>query len=346
MQPYAMLHLLLAAIVMASSSKKALVNKVRCVVGTHGIPDSTLAAVLEKLKTHQDILDETWSRRRLSKIALEIMGRIGCVETLPYAEGDGQFQWDFAEPTRLVAVMVEECPVLQSIFEERLAVHPLSPDRQWNVILYGDEITPGNQVKAGNHRNNWLIYFNFREFGAAYLAHEEVWFPLAVLRTNIVKDIRGQVSGAFRVLMRRMFLGPNSFNRGGIVIKRPNGSVTLLFARLGNILGDEAALAAIYCGKSASGLLCCLKCRNVASVAISASRKRARQGSVIVELDCTDRKQFDARTNEDFFDMYDSFVEHKGTMLKGKFGELEKHMGFYSIRFAIPHQPINGTLPV
>ena len=126
MQPYAMLHLLLAAIVMASSSKKALVNKVRCVVGTHGITDSTLAAVLEKLKTHQDILDETWSKRRLSKIALEIMGRIGCVETLPYAEGDGQFQWHFAEPTRLVAVMVEECPVMQSIFEERLAVHPLS----------------------------------------------------------------------------------------------------------------------------------------------------------------------------------------------------------------------------
>ena len=210
-----------------SSLKKA----VKCVVGTHGVTDSALAAVLEKLKTHQEILEETWSRRRLSKIALEIMDRIGCVEKLPYAEGDCQFEWDIAEPTRLVSVMVEECPVLQSVFEERLALHPSSPDRPWNVILYGDEITPGNQIKAGNLRKSWLIYFSSREFGAAFLAHEEVWFPLAVLRTNIVKDLRGQVSGAIRVLKRRMFLGPNSFNRGGIVIKTPNGSATLLFAR-------------------------------------------------------------------------------------------------------------------
>ena len=48
-----------------------------------------------------------------------------------------------------------------------MSVHaqtPSSPDKPWRLVLYSDEVTPGNQLKSKNTRKMWAIYFRFLSY--------------------------------------------------------------------------------------------------------------------------------------------------------------------------------------
>ena len=63
-------------------------------------------------------------------------------------------------------------PLVQSVLEGLRAV----PDRPLNIVLYGDEITPGNALAHTHKRKSWGIYWTLLEFGPAALSCEDrVW---------------------------------------------------------------------------------------------------------------------------------------------------------------------------
>ena len=43
----------------------------------------------------------------------------------------------------------------------------------WHIIMYTDEITPGNQLGNRNQRKIWAIYWSVLEFGPAVLSDED-----------------------------------------------------------------------------------------------------------------------------------------------------------------------------
>ena len=45
-----------------------------------------------------------------------------------------------------------------------LATNPSTHDRHWKLILYGDEVVPGNQLQPENTRKVWALYYSFVEF--------------------------------------------------------------------------------------------------------------------------------------------------------------------------------------
>lgn len=45
-----------------------------------------------------------------------------------------------------------------------------------HVIVYGDEVTPGNAVAHKNRRKSWAIYYSFLELGEELLCHEDTVF--------------------------------------------------------------------------------------------------------------------------------------------------------------------------
>ena len=63
-------------------------------------------------------------------------------------------------------------PLVQSVLEGLSA----APDRPLNIVLYGDEITPGNALAHKHRRKSWGIYWTLLEFGPAALSCEDrVW---------------------------------------------------------------------------------------------------------------------------------------------------------------------------
>ncbi len=49
---------------------------------------------------------------------------------------------------------------------------PSSIHAPWNIILYTDEVLPGNQLAYRSSRKMWAIYWSILEFGSAVLSDE------------------------------------------------------------------------------------------------------------------------------------------------------------------------------
>ena len=45
--------------------------------------------------------------------------------------------------------------------------------KPWNIVLYADEVTPGNQLAYKNSRKFWAIYWSMLELGPQALADED-----------------------------------------------------------------------------------------------------------------------------------------------------------------------------
>ena len=50
--------------------------------------------------------------------------------------------------------------------------HPSSIAAPWRLLLYCDEIVPGNQLAYKSERKFWAWYWSILEFGSAALADE------------------------------------------------------------------------------------------------------------------------------------------------------------------------------
>ena len=90
----------------------------------------------------------------------------------------------------------------------------------------------------------------------------EAWIPLAIVRAEVVKDqVLGGYGAVLRCLLRQMFLGPLGISAAGVVLPL-EGEATLITISFSNFLWDEEFLNKSLDYKGASGLLCCMGCKN------------------------------------------------------------------------------------
>jgi len=47
----------------------------------------------------------------------------------------------------------------------------------WRLVIYSDEVVPGNQLSVHNARKVWVIYFSFLELHP-HLENENAWCPI------------------------------------------------------------------------------------------------------------------------------------------------------------------------
>ena len=120
-------------------------------------------------------------------------------------------------------------PAFRDISMQSLAKHPSSFQRPWNLVLYLDEITPGNMLRPDNKRKITAFYASFLEF-EDFLGLEAAWMTIGTLRTGVVKNIKGGMSNVVRQLLRDMFLGATSLSSGGLSLGNDVGICRLLQA--------------------------------------------------------------------------------------------------------------------
>lgn len=149
-----------------------------------------------------------------------------------------------------------------------------SPEEPWRLVVYADEIVPGNPLANVNHRKIWVIYFAFLEFGALALQNESAWLPLFACPSDFVKTLSAGISQCFAIALSLFFgeLG-HDLSTGGMYL---NG-FGRLWACLGMILQDGGAHKLVWCLKGDSGMRFCMFCLNLYTKA-----------SEIVDQDTTD----------------------------------------------------------
>ena len=137
---------------------------------------------------------------------------------------------------------------------DRLQLHPCSPERPWRLIVYCDEVVPGNALSHDNKRKFWILYFSFLELGPVTLQMEEAWFCCLARRSREVSKLAAGISQVVAVVLRHFFgeLGCN-LRTGGMVLRSPTGCQRRLFCGLGMVVQDGGAHKLLWHCKGDAG---------------------------------------------------------------------------------------------
>ncbi len=207
-----------------------------------------------------------------------------------------------------------------------MARKPSSHTHPWGIIIYSDEITPGNVIAHENLRKTQTIYWTFKQFGIACLSAEELWFTLTIVRSALVKCVPGGMSRIMADAISFFFgaVEGNDMRHGGITIRGSDDKLYTIFADIDIHVSDESALKHALDVKGASGALCCSICRNVVNKLSDASRSNSE---FIVQMHCTDTSKFLQHTDESILANAEFLQEKQPLMTKTKFEKLQTALG-------------------
>ncbi len=289
-------------------------------IGLGGVSDAALTEILEHIRRQP--VEARIFRKDCSKTARGSIQDLLQSIDLPLKSG-GVFSWQFLNPQRLLRKCVDQNSELAAAFKDALRKHPNNFETPWSLTLYFDELTPGNVLRPDNRRKLMAVYMSFRELGCHCLCKAEFWFTIACVRVSLIQEVVGQWSHMLRLLLRETFLGQQSFETAGVLlyVDAPH----LFFARLANVIADEAALKQGLDCKSASGLRPCVQCKNV--LLRNSDIANRDQTGYLIELTCSDASRFDLASDQDLFDATDLLSRSVDTMGKTAFKDLEKSSG-------------------
>ena len=173
-------------------------------------------------------------------------------------------------PFAMLYIATLRCKGFEQLIRRTIAAHPPSYERPWRLIVYSDEIIPGNVIAARNVRKLWVLYWSFFEFGVANLSEEDAWFCIAAERTDRVKQLEGGMAQVFGQVLQYLFapgvpedgVVKHSLKDGGVRLRFAHGSHVRIFAELFMILQDGGAHKQVFCVKGDAGLKQCIECRN------------------------------------------------------------------------------------
>ena len=100
--------------------------------------------------------------------------------------------------------------------------HQLTPstfDKPWRLIVYCDEIIPGNVLGRAT-RKCWCIYATFLEYGQ-HLSQEDAWLTLATERTSFVSQLDAGVSQMLNHVLLSIFCHPACNPTQGMLLPGP-----------------------------------------------------------------------------------------------------------------------------
>ena len=129
------------------------------------------------------------------------------------------------------------------------------------LIIYIDEVCPGNPLRPEKSRTLQAIYWAFAEWPQHVLQRTAAWPVFGTLRSTIADKVPGGVAGLMTKVLAVFFAaaGP-SFANGVHICKGP--TTRLITAVFGGFLMDEKAHNQVFGSKGASGTKCCMTCKN------------------------------------------------------------------------------------
>jgi hypothetical protein len=231
----------------------------------------------------------------------------------------------YIDPVALLAHMAEHCVEFSHYLHQRLKEAPPTPQSRWNIVVYSDEVTPGNQLKHDNKRKVQAVYWSFAELGAQWLSSELSWFVLTVVRSSVVNRMAGGMSTLLNIVLQSFFKQPHDLFDNGIVLHTVAGR-SMLFATLGCMISDESAIKQSWACKGSSGTMLCLCCRNVVA-ADSELHNYEATGSLVPSTE-TDVSKFALHADASIRDVVSLLRRSKLVLNIGQFNKLQQACGF------------------
>jgi hypothetical protein len=192
-----------------------------------------------------------------------------------------------ADPFASLWYFVKECSEenagFKRILKQKLLEKPPTIDQPWNIIMYSDEVTPGNVLSIMNKRRFHAIYWSFMEFGSNALAREEAWFTVLLEFSTWVNLMHAGLSQVFAQCIKQFFQ-PDGFNfaTSGLLLEFPDGDVRL-WARLGGVIQDGGAHKYVWHLRGDGASKFCVLCKNLFT---AESKVVDEDGSNLLRCNC------------------------------------------------------------
>ena len=293
----------------------------------HGGAKSSLArSLIELQKAGMLNDDKLGASYRDERRALQLASEKHAKAVTPYGTvvqhldlGSHLPLWDYVHPFAFLYHLSS----LSQPFAEMLASMIDSAPHGLRLVLYGDEMTPGNPLRTDKGRQLWNFYYCFLEMPNWLLHRKDGWLVFGALRTTVLSNVSGTVSALVVKLLKILFVnGPANFTRGFFIMC--NGDRKLLRANFAGFLADEKGLKEFMSLKGASGNKPCIACKNV----LNLQRKEIRADATYsVGVDCDDFAKLKGHTNETVMSMIDRLSGAKGTVSPEEFQEMEMLYG-------------------
>ena len=200
-------------------------------------------------------------------------------------------RWNFqyADPSALLSAVLQHNDAVYEVFMTAWRKWPSSQARPWGVLYGADECWSGNPLHQSG-RKSFILSYSFVPFGALskrYLAKSACWFTVGIVRALQIKQVPGEFSRLFGIILRDHFLSSTGSLMNGGVLLMFRGHCFLLWGEFANLLADGDGWRQILQCKGGSAIKLCPLCTNVVSV-----EALARLGSNLVSLSCCEPRRF------------------------------------------------------
>jgi hypothetical protein len=150
------------------------------------------------------------------------------------------------------------------LMRRRMGMYPSTPEKPWRLVLYSDEVVPGNQLSHDNKRKCWVVYFSWLELGMNALCCEDAWMSMFIARSSEVATVAAGMSQIFRELIKTFF-GANGHNAAtaGVVLVGHDGAQHRLFFDVDMFLQDGGAHKTVWHCTGDAGSKLCMLCKNL-----------------------------------------------------------------------------------
>ena len=288
--------------------------------GFKGISDIALVGLLKRIKEQPEIAEQFSHKRKVDEAHKALQRETMTTLALPRRRGQ-PFEWAVAHAGRLLAYAIRVSPGFEKLVRLTHERTPSTYERPWRAIIYFDELIPGAVLALQPRRKFGVFYMSFAEF-EAFLLLGEAWLCIGVMRSNEVKAVLGGWSAVTRQLLRHTFLGDEGLATLGFLVAGA-GDPCRLFAKPKYTLADEDAHKKMLDIKGASGLIVCLKCKN-----ITHNLEYSRASKYLQHTSCSVFRRFDLCTTQTYTDrvgeLEQMIANHAG---KGQVHDREMEFG-------------------
>jgi hypothetical protein len=293
------------------------------------VSQSALAAIV-KVFRHEDLLSLPSSRADIRLARDEVTraqtpyGTLHKVIQLPLPCG-GKLDLEYQAPLPMLHVAARK-PGFARFLLERLRAKSPGRDSPWRLIVYSDEVSPGNQLSHDNRRKLQCIYWSFFEFGPDALQHENAWFVLTAVRSQAIKALDGGMSHLVGALLQDVFFDDSAHDISVagchvVFVDSQRGSI---YANFGMKVADEAALKAVLLCKGASGSKPCFQCLDCVDDDL-APQAAARN---LVPMTCVDINAFKPQTDKRIHIALQRLRDSKPLLSQAAFKALQQALGW------------------
>ena len=251
---------------------------------------TAFATIMKYAKEHD--LSEISGRRRTLREARDLslpetpFGPTIVSTPLVGAGASADYTLHLINPMSFLYLAYKQGGGFHTALNHALANNPCSHDNPWRLVIYSDEVVPGNVLSTHNNRKVWCMYWSLLELHH-HLSDELAWFPIVTEPTMRVKKVAAGISQLFAKVIKFFFgSGDGSHDfRAGIKLVGPDGNSVRLFLVLSMVLQDGAAQKLVWSCKGDAGTRPCMLCLDLVAPSSNLPHASNRLASDLLKSD-------------------------------------------------------------